>query len=48
MIISRSVLLKIINISDKNFRDKGKKVKIKAVYGSYSTAALRHVVLLPE
>ena len=24
------------------------KVKVKAVYGSYSTAALRHIVLLPE
>ena len=25
-----------------------KKVKVKAVCGSYSTAALRHIVLLPE
>ena len=25
-----------------------KKVKVKAVYGSYSTAALRHIVPLPE
>ena len=24
------------------------KVKVKAVCGSYSTAALRHIVLLPE
>ena len=26
----------------------GKKVKVKAVCGYYSTAALRHIVLLPE
>jgi len=25
-----------------------KKVKVKAVCGSYSTAGLRHIVLLPE
>ena len=25
-----------------------KKVKVKAVCGSYSTAALRHIVLLPK
>ena len=27
---------------------RGKKVKVKAVCGSYSTAALRHIVLLPK
>ena len=29
-------------------RLKGKKVKVKVVCGSYCTAALRHIVLLPE
>ena len=31
-----------------NMRRQRKKVKVKAVCGSYSTAALRHIVLLPE
>jgi len=30
------------------FYIQGVKVKVKAVCGSYSTAALRHIVLLPE
>jgi hypothetical protein len=29
-------------------KGKGKGKKVKAVYGSYSTAALWHIVLLPE
>ena len=31
-----------------NKNNKSKNVKVKAVCGSYSTAALRHIVLLPE
>jgi len=30
------------------FCEQGKKVKVKAVCESYSTDALRHIVLLPE
>ena len=35
-------------ISPFNLEVKKVKVKVKVVCGSYSTAALRHIVLLPE
>ena len=37
-----------IKIDHKVFVNGGINVKVKAVCGSYSTAALRHIVLLPE
>ena len=37
----------MIKIEPKNMKG-AVEVKVKAVCGSYSTAALRHIVLLPE
>jgi len=45
MTVYRWILFRMISVSDIIV---GKNVKVKAVCGSYSTAALRHIVLLPE
>jgi len=37
-----------VALSVRPWVDSGKKVKVKAVCGSYSTAALRHIVLIPK